>query len=120
MVERDYEWLENRLERWSLWLDSPTGGSGSSGSVVWLHERTGGGNRTPAPPALNDEAIATDQAIAGLPGIYHDAVWAEYRWHGSKAEKCAKLNISGNTYRYRLRGGYAFLARALGVRHDCG
>jgi DNA-directed RNA polymerase specialized sigma24 family protein len=98
-VRRNSYWCD-RLNRWALWVFSSPGRA-----RAWYVERVDCavqfGNLT---PAINDEAIVTDQLVGGLPAMLKAAVKAVYLdGVGNSMEGTARrLRISERTLHTRL------------------
>jgi hypothetical protein len=99
-MKRDPYW-KARLERWQLWVFKAPGGARSAFYVERVDCASVVGTLT---PAINDEAIVTDQLVASLKDPARRAVKAVYLdgLGNSMAGIAYRLNISQRTLHEHL------------------
>lgn len=115
-MQRSTYWQE-RLNRWAQWVFTAPGGSRPAFYIERVDCATQWGALT---PAINDEAIVTDQAVAALPAQLKAAVRATYLdgIGNSKAGIARRLHISERTLHARLCHADLRLGIWLDLRED--
>jgi len=115
-MQRDPYW-KGRLERWQLWVFTAPGGA----PPVVYRERIDCANvYGTLTPAINDEAIVTDELVAQLPGQIKAAVKAVYLDGVGNSQEgiAARLRISKRTLHERLCFADLRLDQALQAREQ--
>lgn len=114
-MKRSTYWQE-RLNRWAMWVYTSPGAS-----RAWYVERVDCAVQFGAlTPAINDEAITTDMAVAALPFQLKQAVKAVYLDNigNSMAGIAKRLRMSESTLHNRLCHADLRLGMWLDLRED--
>lgn len=108
----------DRCEHWARWMRSESSTSQFGGGNLYEPRETDPVAITPGMQTttlLDEQAITTNYAIAGLPAKLNRVVHVEHFWHAGYAlELRASLNsCSVRTYFHRLNRAYERLAEKL-------